>query len=168
MSLFAFVFLVMLPVKLAAEARGADATQAALAAWQVGLGACLLSGLIELAGALVGDAVRRATPRAALLSTLAGIAISFIAIDFAVRTFAAPLMAMLPLGVILTTYFSGVELPFRIPGGAWAVWLGTALAWLAWAAGRRRRRSTAAASARRVTRSASTCRCRCWATSSRG
>jgi AGZA family xanthine/uracil permease-like MFS transporter len=134
-SLFAFIFLVMLPAKLAAEARGADAAEAALAAWQVGLGACLLSGLIELAGALVGDAVRRATPRAALLSTLAGIAISFIAIDFAVRTLAAPLVAMLPLGIILTTYFAGVAFPFRIPGGAWAVLAGTALAWLAWAAG---------------------------------
>lgn len=134
-SLFAFIFLVMLPVKLAAEARGADAAEAALAAWQIGLGACLLSGFIELAGALVGDAVRRATPRAALLSTLAGIAISFIAIDFAVRTLAAPLVAMLPLGIILTTYFAGVMFPFRIPGGAWAVLAGTALAWLAWGAG---------------------------------
>ena len=65
--------------------------------------------------------MRRATPRAALLSTLAGIAISFIAIDFAIKTFAAPLVAMLPLGVILTTYFSHTQLPWRIPGGAWAL-----------------------------------------------
>ncbi len=134
-SLFAFIFLVMLPMKLAAEARGATPDEAALAAWQVGLGACLISGIIELAGALVGDAVRRATPRAALLSTLAGIAISFIAIDFAVRTLAAPLVAMLPLGIILTTYFAGVVFPLRIPGGAWAVLAGTALAWLGWAVG---------------------------------
>lgn len=134
-SLFAFVFLVMLPVKLAAEARGATSAEAALTAWQVGLGACLVSGIIELAGALVGDSVRRATPRAALLSTLAGIAISFIAIDFAVRTLAAPLVAMLPLGIILTTYFAGVVFPLRVPGGAWAVLAGTVLAWLGWAAG---------------------------------
>ncbi len=130
-SLFAFVFLVMLPLKLAAEANGATAEEAALAAWQVGLGACFVSGILELLGALVGDAVRRATPRAALLSTLAGIAISFIAIDFAVRTFAAPIVAMLPLGIILTTYFAGVRFPFRVPGGAWAVLAGTVLAWFA-------------------------------------
>ena len=129
-SLFAFVFLVMLPAKLAAQAAGLSADDAALTAWRLGLAACFLSGAIELGGAAVADWVRRSTPRAALLSTLAGIAISFIAIDFAVRSFELPMVALLPLGVILTTYFSGVSLPFRIPGGAWAVMLGTALAWL--------------------------------------
>ncbi len=134
-SLFAFVFLVMLPVKLAAEARGIATDEAALLAWQLGLGACFLSGIIETLGALVGDSVRRETPRAALLSTLAGIAISFIAIDFAVRTLASPLVAMLPLGIILTTYFAGVVFPFHIPGGAWAVLAGTGIAWLLWGLG---------------------------------
>ncbi len=91
--------------------------------------------MIELAGALVAERVRRATPRAALLSTLAGIAVSFIAIDFAIKTFAAPLVAMLPLGIILTTYFSHTRLPWRIPGGAWALLLGSASAWLLAAVG---------------------------------
>jgi AGZA family xanthine/uracil permease-like MFS transporter len=129
-SLFAFVFLVMLPVKLRAIELGAKPADAALIAWRVGLAACFLCGVIELAGAPVADWVRRATPRAALLSTLSGIAISFIAIDFAVRTFEMPLVALLPLAVILTTYFSGVRLPLRIPGGAWAVGLGTLAAWV--------------------------------------
>jgi adenine/guanine/hypoxanthine permease len=120
-SLFAYVFLVMLPVKLAAQAGGLDATAAAHLAWQLGLAACLLSGMLELLGALVAERVRRFTPRAALLSTLAGIAVSFIAIDFAIKTFAAPLVAMLPLGVILTTYFSHTKLPWHIPGGASAL-----------------------------------------------
>ena len=129
-SLFAFVFLVMLPVKLAAQRQGLDPAAAAHLAWQLGLAACLLSGLIELAGAFVAERVRQATPRAALLSTLAGIAISFIAIDFAIKTFAEPLVALLPLGVILTTYFSHTKLPGHIPGGAWALGLGSAAAWL--------------------------------------
>src|SRR6185436_4696140 len=129
-SLFAFVFLVMLPVKLRAMEGGATPDDAALIAWRVGLAACFLCGVIELAGAPVADFVRRATPRAALLATLSGIAISFIAIDFAVRTFEMPLVALLPLAVILTTYFSGVRLPLRIPGGAWAVGLGTLAAWI--------------------------------------
>lgn len=128
-SLFAHVFLVMLPAKLAALKGGASPEAASVEAFRVGLAACFISGAIELGGAPLADWVRRHTPRAALLSTLAGIAISFIAIDFAVRTFELPLVALLPLGVILTTYFSGVSLPFRIPGGAWAVLLGTALAW---------------------------------------
>jgi len=122
-------------VKLAAGERGMNPAEAAHLAWQIGLAACFISGLIELAGSFCGESLRRATPRAALLSTLAGIAISFIAIDFAVQTFAAPLVAMLPLGVILTTYFAGVRFPLRIPGGAWAVALGTAAAWLLAAAG---------------------------------
>jgi AGZA family xanthine/uracil permease-like MFS transporter len=129
-SLFAFVFLVMLPVKLTALGSGASEADAARAAWRIGLAACFLSGVIELLGAPVAGWVRRATPRAALLSTLSGIAISFIAIDFAVRTFQMPLVAILPLAVILTTYFSGVRLPWRIPGGAWALGLGTLAAWV--------------------------------------
>jgi AGZA family xanthine/uracil permease-like MFS transporter len=129
-SLFAFVFLVMLPVKIGATQQGASAAEASLIAWRVGLAACFISGAIELLGAPFADWVRRTTPRAALLATLSGIAISFIAIDFAVQTFQMPLLALLPLAVILTTYFSGVRLPLRIPGGAWAVGLGTLAAWL--------------------------------------
>jgi len=134
-SLFAFVMLVMLPVKLAALGDEMSEADAARVAWQIGIAACFVSALLELAGALVAEQVRRYTPRAALLSTLAGIAISFVAIDFAMKTFAAPLVAMLPLGVILVTYFSGTHLPLRIPGGAWALGLGTASAWLLWALG---------------------------------
>lgn len=129
-SLFAFVFLVMLPAKLAALGAGQSPEQAAGSAYRIGLGACFLSGLIELAGAPVAQWLRDRTPRAALLSTLSGIAISFIAIDFAVRTFEMPLVALLPLAIILVTYFAHVKLPLRIPGGAWALGAGTAAAWL--------------------------------------
>jgi AGZA family xanthine/uracil permease-like MFS transporter len=129
-SLFAYVFLVMLPAKLSALADGSSAHDASLIAFRVGLAACFLAGAIELIAAPLADWVRRNTPRAALLSTLSGIAISFISVDFAVRTFEVPLVALLPLGVILTTYFAGVALPLRIPGGAWAVLLGTLSAWL--------------------------------------
>jgi len=134
-SLFAYVFLVMLPVKLAAEAGGATPESAARVAWQVGLAACLVSGALETAGAFVAERLRQITPRAALLSTLAGIAIAFIAMDFAIRTFEAPLLAILPLAVVLATYFSEMPMPFRIPGGAWAVALGSAAAWILAATG---------------------------------
>jgi AGZA family xanthine/uracil permease-like MFS transporter len=124
-SLFAYIFLIMLPVELEAKTKGFSVEQASLIAWRTGLAACFLNGFIELGGALIAERVRKATPRAALLSTLAGIAISFIAIDFAVRTFQMPLVAILPLGVILATYFSRTKMPLRIPGGAWAVGFGT-------------------------------------------
>ncbi len=134
-SLFAYVFLVMLPVKLGAVQAGMDTKAAAHLAWQIGIASCFVAALIEIAGAFVGDFVRKHTPRAALLSTLAGIAISFISIDFAVRTFQAPLVALLPLGIILTTYFSHAKMPFHIPGGAWAVGLGSVSAWILAATG---------------------------------
>ena len=72
-SLIAHVFLVMLPAKALATAAGA--ADPARVAWQAGLVATLCSGLIELAAAFVAERVRKATPRAALLSTLAGIAL---------------------------------------------------------------------------------------------
>jgi AGZA family xanthine/uracil permease-like MFS transporter len=127
-SLFAFVFLVMLPAKLAAEAAGA--ADPARVAWQVGLIACLGSGVIEFAGAFVAERIRRATPRAALLSTLAGIALTFIALGFLFRTYARPVVGLTTLGVILLVYFGGVRFRGGIPGGLVAVALGALLAWL--------------------------------------
>lgn len=126
-SLFAYVFLVMLPVKLDAIAQGIAPSQATEIAWQAGLVACLGSGLIELAGAWMGHRLRQVAPRAAMLSTLSGIALTFIAIGFLLRTFANPIVGLVPLGVILLTYFGRVN--FGIPGGLLSVLLGIALAW---------------------------------------
>ncbi len=127
-SLFAYVFLVMLPAKLAAEAAGA--ADPARIAWQAGLAACFGSGLIELGGAFVAERLRRAAPRAALLSTLAGIAVTFISIGFLFRTYARPVVGFTTLAVILLVYFGGVRFRAGLPGGLVAVALGTALAWL--------------------------------------
>ena len=73
-SLIAYVFLVMLPVKLAALGQGVAEAEATELAWQAGLVACLGSGILELLGAWIGDRLRKWAPRAAMLSTLAGIA----------------------------------------------------------------------------------------------
>ncbi len=127
-SLFAYVFLVMLPAKLAAQAAGA--ADPARIAWQAGLAACLGSGLIELGGAFVAERLRRATPRAALLSTLAGIALTFIAMGFVFRTYARPLVGLTTLAIILLTYFGRVRFRGGLPGGLVAVALGTLLAWM--------------------------------------
>jgi AGZA family xanthine/uracil permease-like MFS transporter len=126
-SLIGHVFLVMLPARLAAEAAGA--ADPARVAWQAGLVACLGSGVIELSGSLVAERVRRATPRAALLSTLAGIAMGFISLGFLFRTFAHPIVGFATLGVILLTYFGRVHFRGGLPGGLVAVALGTLLAW---------------------------------------
>lgn len=121
-SLLAFIFLIMGPVY--------QSTGNPTLSWQAGLLACLLSGLIEIAGAFVGDWVRRHTPRAALLSALAGIAITFIAVGFVFQIFASPLVGLLPMLLILFAYASRVRLPLGLPAGLVAVMLGIALAWL--------------------------------------
>jgi adenine/guanine/hypoxanthine permease len=127
-SLFAHVFLVMLPAKLAAAAAGDP--DPARVAWHAGLVACFGCGVIELSGAAVADRLRKAAPRAALLSTLAGIALGFISLGFLFRTFARPVVGMVTLGVVLLTYFGKRRFKFGLPGGLVAVVLGTALAWM--------------------------------------
>jgi AGZA family xanthine/uracil permease-like MFS transporter len=126
-SLFAYVFLVMLPVKQVALSRGLPVEQAVQLSWQAGLLACLGSGLIEAAGGFVADRIRRWLPRAALLSTLAGIALGYIALGFLLRTYAQPLVGLAVLTVILVGYFSPVRWP--LPAGLVAVLLGMVLAW---------------------------------------
>jgi AGZA family xanthine/uracil permease-like MFS transporter len=128
-SLFAYVLFIMRPVYEAARAGGAGQEAAAMLSWSMGLAACFLSGIIEFLGAFVAERIRKNTPRAALLSTLSGIAIAFIAMDFAFRIYSHPLVALLPLAVILIQYFGRIPFPYKIPGGLLAVLVGTLLAW---------------------------------------
>ena len=126
-SLFAFIFLVMLPALLAAKARGLGDEEATLAAWRMGLVACLGAGLIEVLAAPFAERLRRATPRAALLSTLGGIALGFISFSFLFRTYASPVVGFTTLGVILLVYFGKVRFRGGLPGGFVAVMLGVVL-----------------------------------------
>jgi AGZA family xanthine/uracil permease-like MFS transporter len=127
-SLFAHVFLVMLPAKIAAQAAGA--ADPARIAWGAGLLACLASGVMEFVGAFVAESVRKATPRAALLSTLAGIALGFISLGFLFRTFARPVVGLTTFAIVMLTYFGRVRFKGHLPGGMVAVVVGTALAWV--------------------------------------
>jgi adenine/guanine/hypoxanthine permease len=129
-SLFAFLFLVMLPAKLVALSGGATADEAALVAWRAGLAACFGSAVIECAGAFVAETVRRRTPRAALLSSLAGIAVSFIALGFFYKAYAAPMVGIPTLVIVLVAYFGRVRFAGGLPGGLVAVAAGTVLCWL--------------------------------------
>jgi len=121
-SLLVYVFFVIAPVY--------RSSGSAELAWKMGLIACLGSGLIEFLGSFVAERIRQHTPRAALLSTLAGIALGFISIPFALQIWQNPIIAMLPMGIILITYFSSIRLPLGLPGGLLAVAAGTILAWL--------------------------------------
>ena len=126
-SLFAYVFLVMLPVKLAALNAGLTEADAVTRSWHAGMVACMGSGLIETAGAFCADHLRRWLPRAALLSTLAGIALGYIALGFLLRSYTHPLVGLTSLAVILLGTYARVTWP--LPTGLMAVLMGIVLAW---------------------------------------
>jgi AGZA family xanthine/uracil permease-like MFS transporter len=121
-SLIAFVFLIIAPIYFE--------TKDPNLAWQAGLFACLASALLECVGAFVGDWLRRHTPRAALLSSLAGIAITFIAMGFVFQIFAMPAIAVVPALFVIFVYGGQIKLPLGIPGGFIAVALGVAMGWI--------------------------------------
>ncbi len=127
-SLLVYVFFVMKPT-YDRNLGSLGPAGAVHLAWMMGLIACLGSGILEFAGAFFAERLRRNTPRAALLSTLAGIAITFISMTFALQIWQRPLVAMVPMAIVLMVYFSHVRFPLGIPGGFVAVLLGTALAW---------------------------------------
>lgn len=126
--MIAYVFLVMKPAKeLAIAAGAADANRVA---WQAGMVACFACGVIELGGSLVAERIRRVTPRAAMLATLGGIGLSFLAMGFLLETFSKPIVGIVTLGVMFVLYFGRVKFGRGLPGIALAVAMGTALSWI--------------------------------------
>jgi adenine/guanine/hypoxanthine permease len=125
-SIIAFVFFVMAPVYGIAKEKGhANPSQLA---WEAGLFACLTGAVIEIIGAFTADWLRRYTPRAALLSALAGIAITFISMGFIFQMFAMPIVTVVPLFIMLVCYAGNVKFRF-LPGGLLSVIVGGILAW---------------------------------------
>src|SRR6202012_605378 len=120
-SLFAFIFLILGPVY--------QQTKDPVLAWKVSLAAGFLGGLVEIATSFFGSWVRRHTPRAALLSTLAGVGITFISMGFIFQIFNAPLIAVFPALLVLIGFAGRVRWPFGMPTGLLAVVAGTIAAW---------------------------------------
>jgi AGZA family xanthine/uracil permease-like MFS transporter len=121
-SLFAFVFLILAPVYR--ETKDADL------AWKVALAAGLLGGVVEIIASFFGAWVRRHTPRPALLSALAGVAVTFISMSFVFQIFASPLIALFPALLVLIGYAGRVRWPLGLPTGFLAVLAGVLAACL--------------------------------------
>ena len=117
-TIFAYVFLIMGPVYV----RTHDANMA----WHAGVFASLMSGLVQTAGSFVTDWLRRNTPRAALLSPLAGLALAYLCLGFVFGVFQQPAVALLPMLVLFSLYGSQLKLPYRLPPGL-AIGLGAIL-----------------------------------------
>ncbi len=120
--MFIVTFVIMLPTYLA--------TKDAIRAWEAGLAWAFIIGLIVLVGAFVGPYVRRWTPRAALLGTLAGISVAFISMRPAGQMWEAAWIALPVMTIILIGFFTNLRLPGNIPVGLAALLVGTAIGWI--------------------------------------
>jgi AGZA family xanthine/uracil permease-like MFS transporter len=119
--MFIVVLAIMLPVKIA--------TGDPVLAWGVGLAWAFIEGLINISGSFVAPLIRKLTPRAALLGTLAGVSIAFIALRPAQQIFMAPLVGLVGLAIVFSGWFAGTKFPFKLPAGLVAIVVGTGLAW---------------------------------------
>lgn len=120
--MFIVVFVVMLPVYLN--------TDDPVRAWEAGLAWAFLIGVIVMIGAFVGPYIRKLTPRAAMLGTLAGISITFISMRPAAQMWEAAWIGLPVLAIILIGFFTNMKLPFNIPVGLAALLVGTAIGWI--------------------------------------
>ena len=130
--MFIVVFVIMLPIALS--------TGDPIRAWQAGLAWAFVIGVIVLIGAFIGPVIRKITPRAALLGTLAGISLSFISMRPAAQIWETAWIGLPVLGIILVGFFTDLKLPGNIPVGLAALLVGTADRldrWLHVGAGRR-------------------------------
>lgn len=125
--MFIVVFVVMLPVLL----ESGDPIKA----WRAGLAWAFIIGCIVLLGAVFGPWIRRWTPRAALLGSLAGISITFISMSPAAQMWQAPWIAFIAFAFIVVGFLGGRRMPFGAPVGLLAVIAATVVAWVGVAAG---------------------------------
>src|SRR6266576_284854 len=121
---FFVTFVIMLPVYLK--------TNNAVEAWEAGLLWALFIGLIVILGAFIGPTIRRFTPRAAMLGTLAGISVAFISLSAAFEMWNAAWIALATFAIVLLSWTAGVRLPFGIPGGLAAIIVGTVIGWVSY------------------------------------
>ncbi len=106
------------------------ATEDPLLAWQVGIGAGFMGGIVAGLGAIVGPWLKRVTPRAGMLGTLCGIALVFIGTVPLATVFEEPLIGFASMIIILWGLVGRFRLPFNIPAGLLALGVGTAVALL--------------------------------------
>jgi len=66
---------------------------------------------ILMIGGFIAPVIRRITPRAALLGTLAGVSVAFISMRPAMEIYMTPAIGLVSLAIILASWFGGVRYP---------------------------------------------------------
>jgi AGZA family xanthine/uracil permease-like MFS transporter len=125
--MFVVVFVVMMPIL--------NATKDPMQAWGAGLTWVFVQSFVLMIGGFIAPVIRRITPRAALLGSLAGISITFISLSPAAQIFSTPAIGIVCLVVIVTSWLGGMRYPKNMPGGLVAIAVGAGIAWAATLAG---------------------------------
>jgi AGZA family xanthine/uracil permease-like MFS transporter len=119
--MFVVTFVVMLPIL--------GKTNDPVQAWEAGLTWVFVQSFVLMAGGFIAPIIRKITPRAALLGSLAGISITFISMRPGLMMFDTPLIGMVCFAIILANWFGGVRYFRGVPGGLVAMAVGTIIAW---------------------------------------
>jgi AGZA family xanthine/uracil permease-like MFS transporter len=119
--MFVVTFVVMLPIL--------GKTNDPIQAWEAGLTWVFVQSFVLMVGGFIAPVIRKITPRAALLGSLAGISITFISMRPALLMFQTPLIGLVCFAIILANWFGGVRYYRGVPGGLVAIAVGTIIAW---------------------------------------
>src|SRR5690242_9944257 len=119
--MFIVTFVIMLPI----AAKTGDPVKA----WEAGLVWVFFQSFILMLGGFFAPIVRRITPRAALLGTLAGVSVTFISMRPALEMYMTPQIGLVCLSIILISWFGGIKYPKGMPAGLIAIAVGMLIAW---------------------------------------
>jgi AGZA family xanthine/uracil permease-like MFS transporter len=118
--MFVVTFVIMLPITL----RTGDPVKG----WEAGLTWVFIQSFVLIGGGFIAPWIRKITPRAALLGTLAGVSVTFISMRPALEMFMTPIIGITCFAIILLSWFGGVR--YRgVPAGLVAIAVGTVVAW---------------------------------------
>jgi AGZA family xanthine/uracil permease-like MFS transporter len=119
--MFVVVFVIMLPI--------ATITKDPIKGWEAGLTWVFVQSFVLMAGGFIAPLIRKITPRAALLGTLAGVSVSFISMRPALEMFMTPVIGLICFSIILASWFGGVRYFKGTPAGLVAIAVGSLIAW---------------------------------------
>ncbi|QCK84581.1 regulator [Phreatobacter aquaticus] len=119
--MFIVTFVIMLPISLS--------TGDPVKGWEAGLAWVFIQSIILMLGGFIAPYIRKVTPRAALLGTLAGVSIAFISMRPAMEMFMTPVIGLTCFAIIMVSWFGGVRYPRGIPAGLIAIAVGMLIAW---------------------------------------
>jgi AGZA family xanthine/uracil permease-like MFS transporter len=119
--MFIVTFVIMLPIELK--------TNDPIQGWEAGLVWVFFQSFILMIGGFIAPIIRKITPRAALLGTLAGVSITFISMTPALQIYMTPVIGLTCFAIILVNWLGGFQYPKGIPAGLVAIGVGMLIAW---------------------------------------